>query len=151
MDKIKLIIEVDEKIFCKGFEQPLTDEERTTLLQAVGNGKPYDDSGDLISRSALKDKCNELMKFNPTTDRILNLIDNAPTVEYTFEEAFQKTVCENKLYCPARPKGEWVETSDFDEFYGKVYKCTNCNKETLGCGCHNYCPNCGADMRGAEE
>lgn len=29
-----------------------------------------------------------------------NQIANAPTVEYTFEEAFQKTVCEQRLYCP---------------------------------------------------
>ena len=38
---------------------------------------------------------------------VIMTIDNAPTVEYTFEEAFQKTVCEQRLYCPKRPKGEY--------------------------------------------
>ena len=42
MGKIKLIVEVDEEIFLKGFEQPLTDEERMTLIRAIGNGKPYE-------------------------------------------------------------------------------------------------------------
>jgi len=76
----------------------------------------------------------------------INLIDNAPTVEYTFEEAFQKTVCEQRLYCPQRPQGEWEITRETDEFYGLVYKCTHCGKEVLGCGCRNFCTWCGASM-----
>lgn len=82
---------------------------------------------DLISREALRNTI--LSGTYDTRSKILSAIGNAPAVE------------------PERPKGKWIETSDFDEFYGKVYKCANCNKETLGCSCRNYCPNCGADMR----
>ena len=35
---------------------------------------------------------------------IMCAIDNTPTVEYSFEKAFQKTVCEQRLYCPERPQ-----------------------------------------------
>lgn len=92
---------------------------------------------DLISREALKKELNSRPFPQDYSTTLLlgvfnELIVNAQVV---FE----------------RPQGVWIETSDFDEFYGKVYKCTNCNKETLGCSCHNYCPNCGADMRGKEE
>lgn len=64
----------------------------------------------LIDADALKEEVNKknvVGRFNT-----LVLIDNAPTVEYTFEEAFQKTVCKNKLYCPKRPKGEYVRKED---------------------------------------
>lgn len=64
----------------------------------------------------------------------------------TDEEAFQKTVCENKLHCPNRPKGEW---SDAFEHLGYYYhKCSNCCFGIKVADYCNFCPNCGADMRG---
>ena len=44
-------------------------------------------------------------------------------------------------------RGEWIRSSDIDIAWGsKVYTCSNCghkrNSKT------NFCPNCGADMRG---
>ena len=41
-------------------------------------------------------------------------IENAQTVDFTFEETFQKTICENRLYCPARPTGEWIPVTTRD-------------------------------------
>ena len=38
---MKLIVEVDGDLVCKGFEQPFTEEERDMLIRAIGNGKPY--------------------------------------------------------------------------------------------------------------
>ena len=52
---MELIINVDEKLVCEGFERPFTEEERNILIRAIGNGRPYNPSGDLISRDdALK-------------------------------------------------------------------------------------------------
>ena len=68
----------------------------------------------LIDADALKQVVEQVnktyteMSANELGYDILGLIDNAPTVELTFEEAFQKTVCKNKLYCPQRPQGEWI-------------------------------------------
>lgn len=107
--------------------------------------------GDLISRSALKKSIKSYADDQYAENEylgeyaIMNIIDNAPTLEYTFEEAFQKTICENKLYCPARPKGEWIFRS------GGYYKCSNCGEVERAE--KKYCPNCGAKMRkgGAEN
>lgn len=38
---MKLIIDVPEEIVKKGFEGPLTDEERMVIIRAVGNAIPY--------------------------------------------------------------------------------------------------------------
>ena len=53
---------------------------------------------------------------------------------------------------PERKKGQW---EDFD--YDNSYLCTSCgeiwilNDGTPEENNMNYCPNCGADMRGKEE
>ena len=81
-------------------------------------------NNDLISRSALK----EAFKKKCCCEISLDLIDNAPTV----------------------PQGKWI-TSKID---GEKYNCSEC-----GGACwyydyrgdiskSNFCPNCGADMRG---
>jgi len=52
---------------------------------------------------------------------------------------------------PDRPTGEWKE-HDFKTCGGLGdwdYKCSNCEK--VYCGKSNYCPNCGAKMKGVEE
>ena len=92
-------------------------------------------NNDLISRSALKEDmksrlsaCNEWIekaKDKETKIRasavkafiaeLIMTIDNAPTVEYTFEEAFQKTVCENKLYCPQKSEIVKAYEKGFEE------------------------------------
>lgn len=80
-------------------------------------------------------------------EKMLKAIDNAPAVEYTFEEAFQKTVCEQKLYCPHRPQGEWIFRNGVTCV--GYYKCSNCGEVERAE--KNYCPNCGADMRGKKQ
>lgn len=38
---MKMIINVDEKLICEGFERTFTKEERDILIRAIGNGTPY--------------------------------------------------------------------------------------------------------------
>lgn len=40
---MKLIIDVDEKLICEGFERTFTKEERDILIRAIGNGTPYEE------------------------------------------------------------------------------------------------------------
>lgn len=64
-----------------------------------------------------------------------NALDNAPTIE------------------PQRKRGEWI---DVDDYYNRISgKCSVCGWEShmyeddvVGM---DYCPHCGADMRGEQE
>lgn len=73
--------------------------------------------------------------FMPTKlldcDDVTELIDNAPTIE-------------------EQPKGKWIETDRFDEIADYMLKCPKCNEDTLSSH-GNFCPNCGADMRGEQQ
>lgn len=48
---------------------------------------------------------------------------------------------------PQRKKGEWDYTDDMYE----TYKCSECGFNTDDYIEYNFCPNCGADMRGEQE
>lgn len=46
-----------------------------------------------------------------------------------------------------RPKGHWIfNPKDAIELMFTLPKCSECGLESSDCG--NFCPNCGADMRG---
>ena len=55
-----------------------------------------------------------------------------------------KCDCENKLYCPAMPKGEW--TIGYTAKQKKVAVCNLCNCISFQ-GKTNFCHNCGAKMQ----
>lgn len=108
------------------------------------------DSGDLISRSALKEELEKYCFAIVGFEGVLFVIENMPAVEYTFEEAFQKTVCENRLYCPnKRPKGDWIIIDDCEQF---IAKCSICGRieDSRMVKDYPFC-HCGADMRGEEK
>lgn len=116
-------------------------------------------SNDLISREALKNALNYIYdcayidsksKEGIASD-IIAEIDKAPTVEYTFEKAFQKTVCDQRLYCPERPQGEWYYN------YQDGWHCSICHESVkgmptvMGKAKFAFCPNCGAKLKGGSE
>ena len=44
--------------------------------------------------------------------------------------------------------GEWIDLKTMDEWYTHVYKCSLCGCEHMY---SNYCPNCGAKMKGIDD
>lgn len=50
----------------------------------------------------------------------------------------------------AENKGEWIFQECNDEFYGRAYECSICGVAVVG-NHHNFCPNCGARMKGADD
>ena len=105
---------------------------------------------EMLGRILRKKNLRRIPSKKDDVSKIIAEIDNAPTVEYTFEEAFQKTVCENKLYCPSRQKGEWryVIRSNFPQ-YEPICRCSIC--KGIGGKLDKFCKHCGADMRGNEK
>ena len=103
---------------------------------------------------------------------IVEVIDNAPTVAPTLRddiiEAFNKITDQEFEYSNSfwivtpkgkkiefekkRPHGEWIEHKGFgtNGHYECEYSCSKCN-EWVGSRKTNFCPNCGADLRGTKE
>lgn len=133
--KIKRIIEIDEEEYKAVSE--LSEREKVNELsyyeKIIAQSTPYNPSGDLISREALK---KAIEPYRYATDGVFGgislIIDNAPTVG------------------SERPKGEW------GKWIVAEIQCPNCFKyfevDYYSAEQLNKCPSCGADMRkvGAE-
>ena len=117
--------------------------------------------GDLISRSELK-KCAIPCQIHngALTDLCVPLyqIDNASPVETSkveykaYNEGFKDGV-EQGIKLSERPKGKWISQFDYSQQhktmlsgYGNFWWCNKCDSSTEKKS--NFCPNCGADMRG---
>ena len=151
---MKLIIECAEQTYseCK----KISGLSETAYV--IAHGTPYNPSGDLISREALKKdiekRCGEPFDYIKTIVPTLKAIDNAPTVETFTLEDMQNNFgagVDSIIGKYDKAKGEWktVKGIDGDEYY----ECPNCGEPwVLVAGTPkdnnmNFCPNCGADMR----
>ena len=146
------------------FADGMTEEEKQKLIAEF---KAVMDNADLISRSALKENLRENHYFGMFTENICEVIDNAPTVETYTEEDMKRTIKENfdlgyemakNKY--ERPKGEWIEKPITEKFgIGNFTRhavvcsvCEGSGEDSEGIPQKtNFCPNCGADMRGEKE
>ena len=75
----------------------------------------------------------------------------------TFETGFRQILTDIQnmpSVQPMRPKGKWVSAKVGKLFPSNDYKCSRCGNVlnfdgvNAGRGDANFCPNCGADMRG---
>lgn len=123
------------------------------MYEAIASGTPYNPSGDLISREALKkaifEHCRsetECLNHFWYDENIIAIIDNAQAVpqvtvftESTDEKAIEDMKAELQNVIGARPKGEWKK------LYGQNFYCSNCKKDREQ-NHINFCGYCGADM-----
>lgn len=116
-------------------------------------------NNDLISREALKKAIAEATynfeQIPIRVDEVQELIDNAPTVEASniidglnneiddLSENLAWYINErNRLLKERRPHGKWITT--WDRY---IFQCSCCHGKSVK---YNFCPECGADMRGEE-
>lgn len=137
---MKRIIEIEEKDYDQICE--VVNETESTLGitpfagSIIAQSKPYDDSGDLISREALRNimKCN-LRSWGAQgvlIDEVMETIDNAQTVEPICPCLSDNEVKQPCLNSPcARPQGEW------EDYSADFYKCPEC-----GYLLNKLCPQC---------
>ena len=102
---------------------------------------------DHISRSKIRKAIEELPNANPSyshtcdvveRDEVFEIIDNA--------QALERPKCEWKCTVHSTYRGYY---KDGEPVWGssKVYTCPECGRCTIIK--ENFCPTCGADMRGA--
>ena len=121
------------------------------LIDADALSAFVDDLRSALHKEQSKFKGMTDIEFDTRDYMLLNFqyaIDNAPTVSiYTFkevEEIRQATIEQTRISCKCeRPHGEWLEDS------GNI-ACSNCHTIWLYRRT-DYCPHCGADMRGGRE
>ena len=123
---------------------------------------------DLISRQAAIDalrKC-QTYKFAVTEPRMIMLadasivIENLPSAQpesicvakvtmtdEQVKEAFEKATCQILAVQPERKKGKWIDKSGGIE--GAWNYCSVCGEQAIDL--YDFCPNCGADMRGEQH
>lgn len=99
---------------------------------------------DLISREALKKAIYE-WRYHGYYDKLIEVIDNAPTVDWKFYYNHGYKQAERDL---KRPQGEWIDngtiTSPVCNLCG--FWCTDLRQKEW-----HFCPNCGADMKGGAK
>ena len=76
------------------------------------------------------------------------LIDS-DEVKFYFKGGLQKVI-ETVEDLQEIKHGEWIADEPKATGYGTIYECTFCGYE-VEFKPTNYCPNCGADMRGESE
>lgn len=110
-------------------ENTTVSEDFTSISRAKSK---LEVSEDCISREYLKSfEYINKGDFN-SVETIREWIDNAPSV------------------VPSRAEGEWVINEPEESGFGTIYECPYCKYE-VEFEPTNYCPNCGAKMRGEER
>lgn len=115
--------------------------------------------GDLDAlEKALECRCNKSWDGALDFGQIKEVIDNTPPVPQVTvftETADEKAVADLKSelqnVIESRPKGEWINREAISNTifpFWERYECNQCHKFN---GYSNFCPNCGADMRGGVE
>lgn len=130
------------------------------LFGLVADSKPYNTTGDTISREALIREIGRTDEWYKGRS-ICDIIDNAQAVEIdeqTYKDAYDQGYADGwkERYGEpdGRPKGKWIITREEQGPCGIIYKTRKCNQcywENSLLIPRNFCPKCGADMREEER
>ena len=88
----------------------------------------------IIDADALIEKCGGWYVEEGTESGFIGTLKNLLAIEPTIQ--------------PERKKGEWKMEPDPYGFFEEIPVCSECGCTTAMRKTYNFCPNCGADMRG---
>ena len=78
---MKLIIDVDEKLVCEGFERHFTEEEKDILIRAIGHGTPLPTGhGRLKDIDEVERRLDLDKPDNVIAKALKNIIESVPTI-----------------------------------------------------------------------
>lgn len=114
-----------------------------TAIESEINNVPSADrpQGDSVNRRYL------LAEIDDLADEFSELDENGLHGERWCGIMDAKGVIVNAPDVSDRPEGEWI---DISEWYAPRQKCSICETIVAGYG-SNFCPNCGARMKGADD
>ena len=97
---------------------------------------------ELIRKEELKTAIMNFSEVMLTNAEVIKIIDTQDVIKIDegYIEELERKVNES------RPKGKWMWTSTFP----RRVQCLNCGFSYESCVDYNYCPTCGAEMRGEE-
>lgn len=155
---MKLIIDIPDELFnifkkhgIMAFDY-FSEYDKDQIAISIAHGTPYNPSGDLISRSELKQ-----MIPAPIEDEyklVHRIIDNAQAVDlWQMRQEATENALKKAEVLYGRPQGEWIKEPN-----GKttdIYRCSICGRSILLCknadlSKYPFC-HCGAEMKGGTE
>lgn len=95
-----------------------------------------------------KEKAEEIWKANEEMPNDCKLSEGLCECANEHEQ-LAKWLEDYKRLLGERPKGNWEEP--FESNGRKFHKCSHCHISSRVILFDNFCPNCGADMRGSQE
>ena len=99
------------------------------IVALMADGEIYD-----IDYPSMQEPCEDCV----SRQAVLDIVNNPLNIR--LDEIVKKL----PLVTPERPKGEWISTNPQGKSDNIV--CTVCGYDSIAD--FNFCPNCGADMRG---
>lgn len=144
---MKLIIDIPEEVVTAIQNG---EDYRYDIHTTIAQGIPYESSGDLISREALK----QMMPapIEEEYKRVHQIIDNAPAVDlWQMRQEATENALKKAEVLYGRPQGKWIRKVDEVGFVSHI--CSKCGAEieVEDCSDDKFCFNCGAPMKGGKE
>ena len=118
------------------------DDELMAKIDVLSNINDYKNTSDAIRKVIEKEYRREVMSIRETYEKVLNKVSNK---EFTVNEAMAVF----DYLRETRDHGEWIDREgDYPKYY--TLKCSACKNKVWYAQREpfDFCPCCGADMRG---
>lgn len=157
---MKLLIDVDKKLVCEGFERQFTEEEKDTLIRAIGKGTPYNEGvnaghiSDILVKayvSGLLTICGGMFDKKDVDECYSALMEafkmlKTNTLNDGYNTETKNDIENGKTLNPKVKQGEWIIIDDTEKF---IAKCSVCGRieDSRMVKDYPFC-RCGAKMTG---